>query len=46
MLPDYHQREFDLRMYLTWRELTPTSSAENHVTSAPLAGRDIPDRSP
>jgi predicted metal-dependent hydrolase len=21
MLPEYHQREFDLRMYLTWREL-------------------------
>ena len=21
MLPDYHQREFDLRMYLTWRDL-------------------------
>jgi predicted metal-dependent hydrolase len=21
MLPDYHQREFDLRIYLTWREL-------------------------
>ena len=21
MLPDYHQREFDLRLYLTWREL-------------------------
>jgi len=21
MLPDYHQREFDLRVYLTWREL-------------------------
>lgn len=23
MLPDYHQREFDLRAYLTWRELAP-----------------------
>ena len=23
MLPDYHQLEFDLRMYLTWRELPP-----------------------
>ncbi|MFG0382308.1 YgjP-like metallopeptidase domain-containing protein [Pseudomonas sp. zbq_18] len=22
MLPDYHQLEFDLRLYLTWRELT------------------------
>ena len=21
MLPDYHQLEFDLRVYLTWREL-------------------------
>lgn len=21
MLPDYHQREFDLRLYLTWRDL-------------------------
>ena len=33
MLPDYHQREFDLRMYLTWRDL-PTSkditSEEHH----------------
>ena len=24
MLPDYHQREFDLRVYLTWRELPST----------------------
>ncbi|EIL97765.1 metal-dependent hydrolase [Rhodanobacter thiooxydans] len=24
MLPDYHQLEFDLRVYLTWRELPPT----------------------
>ena len=24
MLPDYHQREFDLRVYLTWRELNST----------------------
>jgi predicted metal-dependent hydrolase len=23
MLTDYHQREFDLRVYLTWRELVP-----------------------
>lgn len=23
MLPDYHRREFDLRAYLTWRELAP-----------------------
>ena len=27
MLPDYHQREFDLRVYLTWREL-PGSDGE------------------
>ncbi len=33
MLPDYHQREFDLRVYLTWRELpstTDTQSEELH----------------
>ena len=24
MLPDYHQREFDLRVYLVWRELSST----------------------
>jgi hypothetical protein len=24
MLPDYHQREFDLRVYLTWREWAST----------------------
>jgi UTP pyrophosphatase len=29
MLPDYHQLEFDLRVYLTWREL-PRASEENH----------------
>lgn len=29
MLPDYHQREFDLRVYLTWRELPTTISADN-----------------
>lgn len=23
MLPDYHQIEFDLRLWLTWRELSP-----------------------
>ena len=23
MLPEYHQREFDLRVYLTWRDLAP-----------------------
>jgi len=28
MLPDYHQREFDLRMYLTWRELVPPTNAQ------------------
>ncbi len=28
MLPDYHQLEFDLRVYLTWRELqTPINAA-------------------
>ena len=26
MLPDYHQREFDLRMYLTWRDLAADRS--------------------
>jgi predicted metal-dependent hydrolase len=25
MLPDYHQLEFDLRMYLTWRDLAPAN---------------------
>lgn len=30
MLPDYHQREFDLRMYLTWRELPSTPATGNH----------------
>ncbi|HWU77271.1 MAG TPA: M48 family metallopeptidase [Rhodanobacter sp.] len=25
MLPDYHQLEFDLRVYLTWRELPSTN---------------------
>ena len=29
MLPDYHQLEFDLRMYLTWRELPATVNADN-----------------
>lgn len=33
MLPDYHQREFDLRMYLTWRDLAPRD-----VTAAPNDG--------
>lgn len=29
MLPDYHQCEFDLRVYLTWRELpSPTTSSK------------------
>ena len=27
MLPDYHQREFDLRVYLTWRDLAPPVDA-------------------
>lgn len=35
MLPDYHQREFDLRMYLTWRDLAPrpgdAAAAAGHV---------------
>ncbi len=25
MLPDYHQLEFDLRVYLTWRDLAPNA---------------------
>ncbi|MEO6925659.1 MAG: M48 family metallopeptidase [Rhodanobacter sp.] len=29
MLPDYHQREFDLRVYLTWRELNSTRISGN-----------------
>lgn len=29
MLPDYHQREFDLRVYLTWRELPSTAITGN-----------------
>lgn len=29
MLADYHQREFDLRLYLTWRELPSTQDADN-----------------
>jgi len=27
MQPDYHQREFDLRVYLTWRDLAPPADA-------------------
>ena len=27
MQPDYHQREFDLRVYLTWREQAPATEA-------------------
>ncbi|AIF49476.1 M48 metallopeptidase family protein [Dyella japonica] len=27
MQPDYHQQEFDLRLYLTWRDLQARSSA-------------------
>jgi predicted metal-dependent hydrolase len=31
MLPDYHQLEFDLRVYLTWRDLPPTTpKSEDH----------------
>jgi len=29
MLPDYHQREFDLRVYLTWRELPSVINVDN-----------------
>ena len=29
MLPDYHQREFDLRVYLTWRELSSIPTTGN-----------------
>ena len=32
MLPDYHQREFDLRVYLTWRDLAPRELA-GHTSS-------------
>ena len=28
MLADYHQLEFDLRVYLTWRELPSTDNNE------------------
>ncbi|MBU6249307.1 MAG: M48 family metallopeptidase [Xanthomonadaceae bacterium] len=27
MQPEYHQREFDLRVYLTWRDLAPPADA-------------------
>lgn len=33
MLPDYHQREFDLRMYLTWRELPSTRLPSTSTTN-------------
>jgi predicted metal-dependent hydrolase len=29
MLPDYHQLEFDLRVFLTWRELPPLVGADH-----------------
>ncbi|HEY0198131.1 MAG TPA: M48 family metallopeptidase [Rhodanobacter sp.] len=29
MLPEYHQREFDLRMYLTWRDLPTSKGTKN-----------------
>ena len=29
MLSDYHQREFDLRVYLTWRELPSAINVDN-----------------
>jgi hypothetical protein len=32
MLPDYHQREFDLRLYLTWRELPSTEPTSTNAT--------------
>jgi UTP pyrophosphatase len=32
MLPDYHQREFDLRLYLTWRELPATEIPSTSTT--------------
>ena len=32
MLTDYHQREFDLRLYLTWRELPATELPSTHAT--------------
>lgn len=33
MQPDYHQREFDLRVYLTWRQLAPDSAATARTDS-------------
>lgn len=33
MLPDYHQREFDLRLYLTWRELPSTGLPSTSTTN-------------
>ena len=32
MLPEYHQREFDLRVYLTWRELAAREPSEPEDT--------------
>jgi len=32
MLPDYHQREFDLRLYLTWRDLPATKLPSINAT--------------
>lgn len=29
MLPDYHQREFDLRVYLTWRDLPAVGTGDD-----------------
>lgn len=33
MQPDYHQREFDLRVYLTWRQLAPDAAATARTDS-------------
>jgi predicted metal-dependent hydrolase len=30
MLPDYHQLEFDLRVYLTWRDLPSVDETNAH----------------
>ncbi|MCP1373372.1 M48 family metallopeptidase [Dyella lutea] len=33
MQPDYHQREFDLRVYLTWRQLAPDAAVTARTDS-------------
>ena len=35
MEPDYHQLEFDLRVYLTWRDTQPAQPAQPGLTSPP-----------